>query len=361
MRHRFHAICPYFAMFPESFVLKHLIWSKPGDLVLDPFSGRGTTVFESLLNGRQAIGCDTNSVAVCLSNAKANPPSRNQALDRLKEIESMPVKDVVDPVWDDPFFASCFHPDTLRELLHLREHLLWKRRRADRFIAAVALGVLHGESHRSGRYLSNRMPRTISTKPDYSIRWWKERGCIAPRRETFAILRDIIEYRFESDVPNLRGKVKHVDARKAGREFRQHHGGVSLVITSPPYLDTTNFEEDQWLRLWFLGGPARPRRQGRSDDRHTQAARYWNFLKEAWAGVAPLLSDDAKLVVRIGGKKLDQGQIRAGLVASLQEGLDRPIRLIDEMSSEIKGGQLKTFRPGAEGAKCEYDFRLSLS
>ena len=23
----------------------------------------------------------------------------------------------------------------------------------------------------------------------------------------------------------------------------------------PPYLDVTHFEEDQWLRLWFLGGP----------------------------------------------------------------------------------------------------------
>jgi len=36
-------------------------------------------------------------------------------------------------------------------------------------------------------YLSNRMPRTISTKPDYSIRWWRERGLKPPRRETLRI------------------------------------------------------------------------------------------------------------------------------------------------------------------------------
>lgn len=361
MRHRFHAICPYFAMFPEGFVQKHLVWSKPGELVLDPFSGRGTTVFESLLNGRRAIGCDTNAVAVCLSNAKADPPTRKQALDRLREIEAAPIKDEDDPVWGDPFFDACFHPETLRELLHLRSHLVWSSRRADRFIAAVTLGALHGESHRSERYLSNRMPRTVSTKPDYSVRWWTERNCTAPRRHTFKVLRDLIEYRFESDPPEMRGRVKHTDVRRAASQFRTHQGEVSLVITSPPYLDTTNFEEDQWLRLWFLGGPTRPRRQGRSDDRHTHAAKYWTFLKESWKGIGPLLRDDARLVVRIGGKKFDQGQIKEGLVTSLEEGLGRSVVLVDEMSSDITGGQLKIFRPGAEGAKCEYDFRFALA
>src|ERR1043166_3526401 len=89
MRHRFHALCPYFAMFPESFVRKHLVWTKPNDLVFDPFSGRGTTVFESLLHGRHAFGCDVNPVAVCISNAKADPPSHREALYRLEEVRHL--------------------------------------------------------------------------------------------------------------------------------------------------------------------------------------------------------------------------------------------------------------------------------
>ena len=32
--------------------------TKRDDVILDPFSGRGTTVFESLLNGRRAAGCE---------------------------------------------------------------------------------------------------------------------------------------------------------------------------------------------------------------------------------------------------------------------------------------------------------------
>src|SRR5580658_4354553 len=87
-RHRFHSICPYFAMFPEAFVRRNLLaWSKRGDVVLDPFSGRGTTVFESLLNGRRGLGCDTNPVAVCLSKAKADPPTLGEVTDRLAVLE----------------------------------------------------------------------------------------------------------------------------------------------------------------------------------------------------------------------------------------------------------------------------------
>src|SRR5580700_3181437 len=88
-RHRFHSICPYFAMFPESFVRRNVLaWSKRDDLIFDPFSGRGTTVLEGLLNGRKGLGCDTNPVAVCLSQAKADPPQFEELCDRLALLEN---------------------------------------------------------------------------------------------------------------------------------------------------------------------------------------------------------------------------------------------------------------------------------
>ena len=87
-RHRFHSICPYFAMFPESFVRRNVLaWSKRNDVILDPFSGRGTTVFESLLNGRRGLGCDTNPVAVCISKAKADPPTLEDVLERIAVLQ----------------------------------------------------------------------------------------------------------------------------------------------------------------------------------------------------------------------------------------------------------------------------------
>lgn len=359
MRHRFHSICPYFAMFPETFVSKHLVWSERGEHVFDPFSGRGTTVFESLLRGRPAAGCDTNPVAVCVSNAKANPPSRKEALARLKEIESTHAV-VESPVFEDRFFSLCFHRETLGQILHLRRALLWRDRPADCFLAALVLGSLHGESHRSRRYFSNRMPRTISTKPDYSVRWWTAHRSTPPHRNAYRILREMIDYRFASDPASLRGCVIEGDARRAGQFFPHLRENVSLVITSPPYLDTTNFEEDQWLRIWFLGGPSRPKRSGRGDDRHRSDHKYWKFLEEAWTGISPLLAERAHLIIRIGGKKLDPSTIHDRLLRGLEGGLGRAVQLLEERVTEIAGSQLRAFRPGASGTKEELDFHFAV-
>lgn len=96
MRHPLHSICPYFAMFPEDFVLKQLLaYTERGDTVFDPFCGEGTTVFESLLNDRNASGVDINPVAACIAGAKADTPtlwSVNTRLDRLKENLSRSMK-----------------------------------------------------------------------------------------------------------------------------------------------------------------------------------------------------------------------------------------------------------------------------
>src|ERR1700722_10963411 len=164
-RHRFHSICPYFAMFPETFVRRNVLaWSKRGDVILDPFSGRGTTIFESLINGRRALGCDTNPVAVCLSKAKAEPPKLNDILRRVDELEKSNVRfKSRAPELSDEFFTLCFHEETLLQLLFLMKRLKWRSNKTDCFIAALALGCLHGESHRTDLCFSNRMPRTIST------------------------------------------------------------------------------------------------------------------------------------------------------------------------------------------------------
>ena len=360
MRHRFHAICPYFAMFPEQFVRKHLVWSQVGDWVFDPFSGRGTTAFESLLNNRNAAGCDTNPVAVCILRAKSSNPSKTAALARLSQLKEghLPQEELE----RSEFFQLCFHATTFLQLIYLRHSLCWQDDDVDCFLAALILGCLHGESHRSKRYFSNRMPRTISTKPEYSVRWWRRNGCEPPPRDVFSILRDEIEYRFHTPPPEGRAKVLRGDARAAAELFPDLEGKVKLVITSPPYLDTTNFVEDQWLRLWFLGGADRPQAGVKTgDDRHTSVANYWKFLQEAWAGLRGLLDRDAHLIIRIGGAKLEWTEIAQGLLTSLERGLDRPFSIIEQKTSAISGSQVRSFQANVSGPRFEYDFHFSIS
>lgn len=52
-------------------------FSRPGDLVLDPYMGGATTIVESIARGRRAVGCDLNSLAVFIARAKTSILSAN--------------------------------------------------------------------------------------------------------------------------------------------------------------------------------------------------------------------------------------------------------------------------------------------
>lgn len=358
MRHRFHSICPYFAMFPEAFVEKHLAASRYDGVVFDPFCGRGTSVFQALLDGREAAGCDLHPVAVCITGAKCNPPGREETLARINELErslsALPLPSLCKEM--DEFFATCFHKETYEQVRFLRAKLDWRSDQVDCFIAALCLGSLHGESHRSPNYFSNRMPRTISTKPAYSVRWWSKHGYVAPHRDVFSILRYMTDFRFRTPPPESHGKVVECDARNASTVFPQMTGRITDIITSPPYLDTTNYREDQWLRLWFLGEEPKSA-QGRDDGRHYNKIGYWGFLREAWQGVAPLLAPQARLVVRIGGRRLSKEEMFSGLLASLKEATGRSVHPADDgMTTPVKRTQANSFRGDKATPIVEHDF-----
>lgn len=359
-RHPLHSICPYFAMFPEDFVERHVLaHSDVGDLVFDPFSGRGTTAFQSLLMDRQSAGTDINPVAACISGAKVEAPSLLTVLNRIDQLEASfsvaETKDLSD------FFHVCFHEKTLPQVVYLRTALAWSSCTVDRFIAAMALGALHGESHRSQMVFSNRMPRTISTKPDYSVRWWRSHDLLPPERDVFFILRELAKFRLAVGVPDRVGRVLLSDARKAADVHSGLSGQVRLVITSPPYLDVTDYGEDQWLRLWFLGGESQPRARSFADDRYTRLDSYWQFLTETWAGVAPLLAPRATIVIRIGGKVAVE-DLTAGLTASLKTGLNgREVKLVGDVNTtDLRKRQTNAFRPGTKtGVEHDYVFGVS--
>ncbi|WP_292430479.1 DNA methyltransferase [Mesorhizobium sp.] len=350
-------------MFPESFVQRQLLaYSQPGDQLFDPFCGRGTTILEGLLNDRQVIGSDINPVAACVSKAKAEIPTLKVVQARLDALaERSRSADPIAPPADE-FFTACFHPVTLQHILFLQQSLKWRTDQIDCFIAAILLGVLHGESHKTELCLSNRMPRTISTKPDYSVRWWKAQGLTPPERNTFDVLKKMAEFRLGGKVPRRKGKVVLGDAREASNLLAEYEGAVSLIVTSPPYLDTTDYAEDQWLRLWFLGGPERPTPRLHKDDRHTQTSLYWTFLTEVWAGVLRLLRQDATIVIRIGGTRLSKIDLFTGLSCSLEAGLaGRTITALhDGETSTIKRRQTNSFRPGTSPEKLEHDFAFAV-
>lgn len=79
-----HNFYRYPARFSPKFVRAAIkVLSKPGDLILDPFMGGGTTLVEALALGRHAIGTDISSLAAFISQVKTTLYS-NGDLDALE-------------------------------------------------------------------------------------------------------------------------------------------------------------------------------------------------------------------------------------------------------------------------------------
>jgi hypothetical protein len=350
-------------MFPEAFAEGWIArLSKPGDVVLDPFCGRGTTPFQALLMGRGAIGCDINPVAYCVTRAKTNAPNVPTLKRRVTQLEGR-FKSVN---WSKEesalpaFFRAAFQSSTLRQVLYLRANLRWKTSDVDCMLAALTLGALHGESQKSPSYLSNQMPRTISTKPGYSLRFWQRYGLTPPQRDTFSVLRNLIDFRFASPPPKERAQTLNADFRELPR-LLAGRPAVRLVVTSPPYLDVTNFEEDQWLRLWFLGGQPHPTYGKVSrDDRHEQPTKYWRLIADMWRVLGLLVEPKGHVVIRLGGRRLQPEQLVSGLQTSAIFSR-RPVSLLSWELSEIQRRQTDAFRPGSKGCSFEVDCCFQLN
>ena len=65
-------------------------FSRPGEMVLDPFMGGGTTLIEALAHGRRSIGVDLNPLAAFVTTAKTTPLSSHDAVTMVRWSEDVP-------------------------------------------------------------------------------------------------------------------------------------------------------------------------------------------------------------------------------------------------------------------------------
>lgn len=372
--HSFHPMCSYLAMFPASLAHAFIArYSRPGDVVLDPFSGRGTVPLQACSEGRVGVGNDLSPFAYLLTAAKIEPPTRAELVARLavlrvrwsvesadwtavaseaigsaqkggggkavptprgRGVEALPAE-----------VAHAFHQTTLAQLLLLRGALA-SEEPVDRFLAAATSGILHG---RSKSYLSDLMPNAFSMPPGYVRDFVARTGFQAEERDVLALLEAKVGRLFRDGVPVVRGVALEGDVRDAG--LRVGHAlrqrglpeKARLVVTSPPYLRVVRYGSYNWLRLWFLGlDPAAI--DERLDTEH-RLDSYLVFLRDALRGIRPVLADDAVVAMVIGDVESDRGKPMrgardlAGLVweaAAAPEGYRLAGVAIDEIAAQRK-------------------------
>lgn len=229
--------------------------TRNGDVVYDPFAGRGTTLIEAALRGRVAAGCDVNPLSLRLVLPRLAPPALSDVRERLATI---------DLSWHDEVpedLLTFYHRETLAEICALRAYLL--RREAegtldpvDAWIRMVAVNRLTG--HSSGFLSVYTLPpnQAVSVASQRKIN--RERGQVPPRRDTRTIL-------LRKSASLLRDLDDATRARLARASVRHRFqvgscdqpfwraGSVDLIVTSPPFLDVVDYATDNWLRCWFCG------------------------------------------------------------------------------------------------------------
>jgi hypothetical protein len=360
-----NAICPYFTMFPLEYpnrVLKRHLKEEP--VVLDPFCGRGTTLFSARQFGFSAWGIDASPVAVAIAKAKLASCDIEAPL----QLAAKLIADT-DPAElpNSPFFSSAYQKSTLRDVCALREGLLELESETDAssILRAAALGCLHGPLPKhieNAGYFSNQMPRTYASKPDYAVKFWKERNLKAPKIDVLRVLRRKIGrlVGLEQASPCSISHVLHGDAQSKDL-YQSISTAPSVVITSPPYYGMRTYVQDQWLRNWFLGGPDSIDYSAGAQLDHGGQQAFAVSLGKVWGNIAnsAASSDSLHMYVRFGiipsahvdAKKL----FRASLEAS---GIRwREVSVRSAKSADV--GKRQADQMKAESAAAvEFDFHL---
>ncbi|MBN1868595.1 hypothetical protein JW916_15035 [Candidatus Sumerlaeota bacterium] len=332
--HPLHSMCSYMGMFPPR--LPHYFiqkFTRRGDVVLDPFCGRGTTPLQACVEGRVGIGIDPNPLAYSLTAAKLDPP------------DPVELRNRIDDLSNDMFFASIgqeppeirmlFSDETLSQLVYLK-HELDPRDRTDAFIVATILGMLHGgamgakgeEGRKTARrstapptFLSIPMPNTFSMSAPYIEKYVREKKLERPRVDVFASLRQRVSRLLRLGPPQTRGRAWAVRVQDllSVPDPAIKRRDVRLIVSSPPYLKVLRYGLYNWIRLWFLDEC--PDRLDDALDQHRKLDDYLDFMLQT-----------CRLLYRV----CAPGGVCALVIGDVKKGDKEPIVLAEEVWKHLK-------------------------
>lgn len=297
---RWAGVGPYYAMFPTTFateVIKE--YTKRGQSVFDPFAGRATSLFAAASEDRIGIGVEINPVGWVYGKAKLQTAKKLAVENRLRSIAKKAPSYRAEASKLPEFFDWCFCPRVREYLVAARDLLQWRRTKTDWTTMALLMVDLHGKRQNS---LSNQMRQTKAMSPQYALRWWKKRELRPPELDPVEFMLKKVAWRYKRGaVARTRSRIYLGDSRTQLKAISQRSNAnpAKLLFTSPPYHGVTNYFYDQWLRLWLLGGPAKPRSTGNNCKRKfDNKQEYTALLQNIFTDSKALLSRSAVVYVR---------------------------------------------------------------
>ncbi len=225
-------------------------YSKPGDLVGDPFMGSGTTLVEALLLKRRAVGTDINPLAWLIAKAKTtpiNPDQLTKSLDKLfgcLEVDSRgalvsPLLNQVPPLEHERINYWFTEPN--RRELAVVLHLL--NQEPDEAVRIFFLCGFSNVLKNCSRWLMRSSKPTVDQK--------KAIPPLVPtlrKHLNYMAKRNLLFYE-QLDSKPTSVLVEHCDAR----DLPVLPDSIDLIVTSPPYVTSYEYADLHQLGNLILG------------------------------------------------------------------------------------------------------------
>ena len=234
----------YKPQLPAYFIQK---FCKKKSTIYDPFMGRGTTLIEGQLHGHPVIGNDVNPLSKILTTPRLNPPTLAEIETRLWEIQ-LPTDAEIDRE-----LLVFFHEDTLQEIYGWRTYFQRKQLdKVDVWLQMVACSRLTG--HSTGFFSVFTLPPNLAASIVAQQKINKKRNQTPEYRNTKELIFRKSKQLLRHDLPEFFRRDDAILLTESADSTPQIAAeSVDLVITSPPFLDTIDYMQDNWLRMWFCG------------------------------------------------------------------------------------------------------------
>lgn len=281
-------------------------FTTASEKVYDPFMGRGTTLLESALLERVPVGCDINPLSALLCLPRLRSVDLKQIEKRLGEI------DITAPSEIREDLAVFYHPDTLRELCALREYFLTKEKAGtlddiDAWIRMVATNRLTG--HSSGFFSVYTLPPNQAVSITSQIKINEKRGQVPTVRDIRKIILKKSASLLKDLSPDEKTNLKAVSKKAQCVTASSAHtpaiadSSIALVVTSPPFLDIVQYDQDNWLRCWFNG-----------IDSKTVPIWQWRKAEDWQAAMSEVFRELQRVLVDGGIVAFEVGEVRNGKI-----------------------------------------------